>query len=146
MATFFIFCRSACVQRKRRNIDLKGGILVGSFWLFLQNCSQMHMFTCIQLYDRVMASASNLHQSFLYVSKYLFIRKTQLQKKITGWLKPTVHCVCYPSLKLRYLEDFYNGGRIILPCIIESASICNWVTFCSSHIVIVSNLPKKHAD
>ena len=37
------------------------------------------------VYDRDMASASNLHQSFLYISKYLSIRKTQSQKKI-NWL------------------------------------------------------------
>ena len=36
--------------------------------------------TCLFLYDRVTASASNLYQSFLYVSKYLLIRKNQLQE------------------------------------------------------------------
>ena len=37
---------------------------------------------CYYIYDRVMASASNCYHSFLYVSKYLLIRKTQQQKKI----------------------------------------------------------------
>ena len=36
-----------------------------------------------------MVSASNLYQSFFYVSKYIVIRETQLQKKLTGRLSPT---------------------------------------------------------
>ena len=50
--------------------------------------------TCLYLYDRVTASASNLYQSFLYVSKYLLIRKNQLQenKKWRAFTNCALHC------------------------------------------------------
>ena len=33
----------------------------------------------------------------------------------------------------RYLGDFYYGGTLILQCIKQLATICNWVTFCAPY-------------
>ena len=66
--------------------------------------------TCLFLYDRVTASASNLYQSFLYVSKYLLIRKNQLQEN-QKW-RAFTNCVLL-SFKLRQVK-FSSAFTVLL--------------------------------
>ena len=57
----------------------------------------MPTLTSLFLYERVIASASNLYQSYLYVSKYTLNQKPQLQKKINWLAHPNCAEVLYTS-------------------------------------------------
>ena len=67
--------------------------------------------------------------------------KKKFSKKKKNFKKKKIFCENEKLNYPRFLGDFYYHGTMNVPCISESTSIRNWVTFCACYLQKLASYP-----